>query len=389
MYDLDKLFKETSSSFSFLPTLKNYKDKVIFKASSKRDIISNEKCVLGLDVGSTTTKAVLLAISDSSILASRYIYTNGDPIKATKECYSAFEGTDVQIIGLGTTGSGRQITGLHSNANCIINEITAHSNAAIFYDKEVDTIFEIGGQDAKYSYIVNQVPSDYAMNEACSAGTGSFIEEAALESLGVKLLDIETLAMKGENPPNFSDQCAAFISSDIKTAQQEGISTENIIAGLVYSICYNYLNRVVGNRRIGNKIFMQGGVCYNKAIPIAMAGISERELIVPPEPGLMGALGVALEVAKRINNGLSKAKSYNLSELINREVEVFPSFICAGGLEKCDIGCEIMLLGIDGKKHPFGGVCDKYSYNLSNYKANNTAIHDYVQLRNEIVFSDI
>lgn len=383
MYDLDKLFKQTISSFSFLPPLKNYVDKVVFKTSSIRYIIPNEKCVLGLDVGSTTTKAVLLATSDNYILATKYIYTNGNPIKAAKECYTAFNDIDVKIIGLGTTGSGRQIAGLHAYANCIINEITAHSNAAIFYDKDVDTIFEIGGQDAKYSYIVNQVPTDYAMNEACSAGTGSFIEEAALESLGVKLLDIETLAIKGDKPPNFSDQCAAFISSDIKTAQQEGISTENIIAGLVYSICYNYLNRVVGNRRIGNKIFMQGGVCYNKSIPIAMAGISEKELIVPYEPGLMGALGVALEVNKRINNGLIEPKTYNLSELIEKKINELPSFICAGGIDKCDIKCEISLLEIGGKKYPFGGVCDKYNNNL--IKSEKKEIIDYVQLRNEIV----
>jgi predicted CoA-substrate-specific enzyme activase len=388
LYQLDKLFKQTSSSFSFLPPLKNYADKVIFKTTSKRKIIPNEKCVLGLDVGSTTTKAVLLSTTDNSILATKYIYTNGNPIKASKDCYSAFSDFDVQIIGIGTTGSGREIAGLHSNANCIINEITAHSNAATFYDKDVDTIFEIGGQDAKYSYIVNQVPSDYAMNEACSAGTGSFIEEAALESLGVKLLDIETLAMRGERPPNFSDQCAAFISSDIKTAQQEGISTENIIAGLVYSICYNYLNRVVGNRRIGSKIFMQGGVCYNKAIPIAMAGISEKELIVPPEPGLMGALGVALEVNKRINNGLIEPTSYNLSELVNREVKELPSFICAGGQDKCDIKCEIMLLEIAEKKYPFGGACDKYNQNNSSIKQKKEHTIDYVQLRNEVVFLD-
>ena len=389
MYKIEELFKQTSSSFSFLSPLKNYIDKVIFKTRSNRNIEKNEECVLGLDVGSTTTKAVLLAASDGSILASKYLYTNGNPIKAAKECYADLLNYDVNIIGLGTTGSGRQIAGLHSNANCVINEITAHSNAAIFYDKDVDTIFEIGGQDAKYSYIVNQVPSDYAMNEACSAGTGSFIEEAALESLGVELLDIEKLAMMGENPPNFSDQCAAFISSDIKTAQQEGLSKENIIAGLVYSICYNYLNRVVGNRRIGAKIFIQGGVCYNKAIPIAMAAISEKELIVPPEPGLMGAFGVALEIKKRINNGLLQPTNYNLSEIIDREVKELPSFICSGGNEKCDIKCSIAMLDIAGKRIPFGGACDKYNRYQQSIEIKKENITDYTQLRNKLVFGDI
>ena len=387
--EINKLFKQTSSSFSFLQPLKNYVEKVVFKQSSNRNIIPKEDCILGLDVGSTTTKAVLLAVSDNSILASKYLYTNGNPIKATVECYKALLNHEVNIIGLGTTGSGREIAGLHSNANCVINEITAHSNSAVFYDKEVDTIFEIGGQDAKYSYIENQVPTDYAMNEVCSAGTGSFIEEAALESLGVELANIEKLAMKGENPPNFSDQCAAFIGSDIKTAQQENVSKENIIAGLVYSICYNYLNRVVGNRRIGKKIFMQGGVCYNKAIPIAMAGISEKILIVPPEPGLMGAFGVALEINKRIQNGLLQPKKYNLSELIIREVKELNSFVCSGGNNKCDLKCSIMLLKIDDKKYPFGGACDKYNnQNVNTQYSEHPIDTDYVKLRNKIVFEE-
>jgi activator of 2-hydroxyglutaryl-CoA dehydratase len=127
------------------------------------------------------------------------------------------------------------------------------------------------------------------MNEACSAGTGSFLEESALESFNVDVKEIAGLALQGNAPPNFSDQCAAFISSDIKNASHEGISREDILAGLVYSICFNYANRVKGHRPTGSKVFMQGGVCYNKAVPLAMASILKKEIVVPPEPGLMGA----------------------------------------------------------------------------------------------------
>ena len=137
----------------------------------------------------------------------------------------------------------------------------------------MDTIFEIGGQDAKYTYITNAVASDYAMNEACSAGTGSFLEESALETLGVEMEAIADIALKGRRPPNFNDQCAAFISSDIKNAIHEGVAHEDIVAGLVYSICMNYSNRVKGNRPVGEKVFMQGGVCYNRAVPLAMASL--------------------------------------------------------------------------------------------------------------------
>jgi activator of 2-hydroxyglutaryl-CoA dehydratase len=123
----------------------------------------------------------------------------------------------------------------------VVNEIVAHAAAAVFFDPEVETIFEIGGQDAKYTYITNRVASDYAMNEACSAGTGSFLEEACHESLGITTEEIADVAMQSTSAPNFSDQCAAFISSDLKTAVHEGINKEDIVAGLVCSICQNYL----------------------------------------------------------------------------------------------------------------------------------------------------
>ena len=118
-------------------------------------------------------------------------------------------------------------------------------------EKVTDKVIVLGGQDAKYTYLTNGAASDYAMNEACSAGTGSFLEESAYESLGVETKEIGDYAMRGLNPPNFSEQCSAFISSDIKRAIQEGMSKEEITAGLVYSICLNYINRAKGNRSVG------------------------------------------------------------------------------------------------------------------------------------------
>ncbi len=385
----EKIFINTHSSFSFQPPLDRFINKVTFNQSKRRQAKPNENSILGLDVGSTTTKAVAISTEDNMILASEYLYTNGDPIAAAKKCYKALHEqlpTDINITGLGTTGSGRQIAGMHALTDGIFNEITAHSTAAVFFDGEVDTIFEIGGQDAKYTYIVNKVPADYAMNEACSAGTGSFIEEAAFESLGISLHDIEPLALKGDNPPNFSDQCAAFISSDIKTAQQEGISHENIIAGLTYSICMNYINRVKGNRPAGKKIFMQGGVCYNKAIPVAMAALADREIIVPPDPGLMGAFGVALEVKAKQRIGLLKKDNYSLQALANRAVKYHPDFICNGGKEGCDLSCKISMIEIEGRKYPFGGACDKYN-NYKQVTAFDIDRYDFIAKRNLLMFN--
>lgn len=391
--DANDIFKTGMASFQSLPPLIPFKDRVTFKSMAMDMIVPGDICILGLDVGSTTTKAVLLRKSDQALLASVYLRTNGDPIGASRKCYVRIleqiqhrvEPSDLSIIGLGVCGSGRQIAGLHALTDCVINEIIAHATAAVYFDPQVDTIFEIGGQDAKYTYINNGVPSDYAMNEACSAGTGSFLEESAMESLGLSMEDIAAVALKGEKPPNFNDQCAAFISSDIKNAIHEGIRHEDIVAGLVYAICMNYVNRVKGNRPIGNKIFLQGGVCYNRAVPMAMASITGKPIIVPPEPGLMGAFGVALVVKKRIEAGMTAVKAFSLKTLAHRRVAYGKPFICKGGKEKCDRQCPIELIEIEGRRYPFGGACNRYD-NLRHKVKHPVDTLDLVRTRQRLVF---
>ena len=388
-----QLFKANTFSFDLLPPLSNAKDRVEFKTMAKGTVRSGDRCLLGLDVGSTTTKAVLVRKEDNAVLASVYLRTNGDPVGASRNCYDAIKQQietqipleKIHIIGIGVCGSGRQIAGLHALTDGIINEIIAHAAAAVYFDDKVDTILEIGGQDAKYTYIVNGVPADYAMNEACSAGTGSFLEESACETLGVQTEDIAGIALTAKSPPNFNDQCAAFIASDIKNAIHEGACHEDIVAGLVYSICMNYTNRVKGNRTVGDKVFMQGGVCYNSAVPLAMATLIGKPIVVPPEPGLMGAFGVALEVKKRIELGLMAEQRFDLAALCNREVTYKSSFICKGGKAKCDRRCEIARIEVENKVYPFGGACNRY-YNLRKKITYNIEELDLVRYRQYLVF---
>ncbi len=385
----EALFKEGKVSFNTLPPIKNGKPLVRFEEVTTEKAREGDELIIGLDVGSTTTKAVALRTEDDSIVGSIYLRTNGNPVKASRECYKALLeqiDTPVNIIGLGTTGSGRQIAGLHAGTDGVINEIIAHATAASHFDKEVDTIFEIGGQDAKYTFLTNSVASDYAMNEACSAGTGSFLEESAGETLNIGYKEIEGIALESQNPPNFNDQCAAFISSDIRTASHEGVAKEDIVAGLVYSICMNYVNRVKGQRPSGNKIFMQGGVCYNRAVPLAMANLIGKEIVVPPEPGLMGAFGVALEVKHRLEKKLMEPSGYDLQTLTGREVHYGKRFVCAGGEEHCDRKCEINTMIIEGRKFPFGGACNKY-YNLIHHIRYDKNQFDIVSQRQHMVFS--
>jgi len=373
---LENLFKKDQKTFFPLPPLKDAAHMVEFRTTSGGNAREGDVGIIGLDVGSTTTKAVLLRVADDKILASIYLRTEGDPVRASRECYANLFSKlgdfadKIHIIGVGVTGSGRQIAGLHAMTDGIINEIIAHATGALYFDREVDTIFEIGGQDAKYTHITNGVPSDYAMNEACSAGTGSFLEEAAKETLGIKMEDIAGIAVQGSDPPNFNDQCAAFISSDIKNAFHEGTAREDIVAGLVYSICMNYANRVKGNRPVGKRVFMQGGVCYNRAVPLAMAILTGKTIIVPPDPGLIGAFGVALEIKRRLSLKLMKERSFSLKRLRDRKMEHGPAFVCNGGKEKCDRKCEIARIRIEGRIYPFGGACNRW-YNLrSSIKVN-------------------
>ncbi|HQN77703.1 MAG TPA: acyl-CoA dehydratase activase [Syntrophales bacterium] len=363
------LFHPGKGLFPRLAPLKRFEDRVVFKTAPRGTAAKGDRFILGLDVGSTTTKAALVRTGDDAVCASVYIRTGGDPVRASRNCYGALLETlgnlskEISIEGLGVTGSGRQIAGLHGMTDGIINEIIAHATGALHFDPAVDTIFEIGGQDAKYTRLTGGVPSDYAMNEACSAGTGSFLEEAARESLSIGTEEIAGFALQGETPPNFNDQCAAFISSDIKKAFQDGIGREDVVAGLVYSICMNYDHRVKGNRPVGEKVFMQGGVCYNRAVPLAMAALTGRRIVVPPDPGLIGAFGVALEVRRRMELGLMAPGRFSLEMLRDRELEYGKPFICDGGREKCDRKCEIARIRIEGRIYPFGGACNRW-YNL-------------------------
>lgn len=352
------------TSFPSLPPLGSGQSKVRFIGGSRGEYYQGEY-VLGLDVGSTTTKAVLVRADTRAIVSDVYIRTDGDPVGASRRCYSQLyqllpDGHSPVIVGLGVTGSGRQIAGLHALTEGIFNEIVAHAHAAVHHDPEVDTIFEIGGQDAKYTFLAGGIPVDYAMNEACSAGTGSFLEESCSESLGLDVDSIADTALKGPAPPDFSDQCSAFIGSDIKIAIHEGVSRPDIAAGLVYSVCRNYLNRVRGSRRTGKRVFMQGGVCYNRAVPLAMANLCRTHIIVPPDPGLMGAFGAALMSLDRIEKGTVGKRSFDLQELSLRQVRMLDSFVCKGGREKCDRKCTIARYRVNGHIYPFGGSCDRY-----------------------------
>ncbi|MDR0910158.1 MAG: acyl-CoA dehydratase activase-related protein [Spirochaetaceae bacterium] len=419
----DKMLRHNAVRFGTLGALKDWQDKVQFFPSHEGKVQAGKTYILGVDGGSTTTKACLVDIENDEIVASHYGRTHGDPVKALKECLriiqekvdkdlgkvvstsSTTEGstvvepveTTINIKLVATTGSSREILGVFLETPGVYNEIIAHSVGTTYFDKGVETIFEIGGQDAKYVLLKNGVPIDYAMNEACSAGTGSFLEESAAGDLSIhSAADIGPIALEGDAPCKFGEHCSAFINSDIRKAVQQGATRENITAGIACSIVSNYLNRVVGNRTIGGKIFLQGGVAKNPAVPLAFAMLLDKEILVPPAPELMGCFGVALLAKQKFQNGLlnewkaigseggSRKEEVGslLVNLINREIIYERVFEC----QACENHCPIQVLGVNGHKYMFGGRCNKYTNMRKAVK--DVPVFDYVEKREKMLFEE-
>jgi predicted CoA-substrate-specific enzyme activase len=387
----DQFLKPNEIRFGTLPALKDWAGRVKTFDKSDGRVRAGRTYILGVDGGSTTTKACLVDIETDEIVASHYGRTHGDPVKALKECLRIIQekvaadtgGGDVHINLVSTTGSSREILGVFLETPGVYNEIIAHSVGTTFFDPGVETIFEIGGQDAKYVLLKNGVPIDYAMNEACSAGTGSFLEESAAGDLSIhSAKDIGPIALGADAPLKFGEHCSAFINSDIRKAVQQGATRENITAGIACSIVANYLNRVVGNRTIGGKIFLQGGVAKNVAVPLAFAMLLDKDILVPPSPELMGCFGVALLAKRKHADGLLDEKTVVIDVLIDREIGYERVFVC----QSCENHCPIQVLNVNGHKYMFGGRCNKYTNMRKAVK--DVPIFDYVEKRQRMLFEE-
>ncbi|MBO7047895.1 MAG: activase, partial [Spirochaetia bacterium] len=289
----------------------------------------------------------------------------------------------ISITLASTTGSSREILGVFLETPAVYNEIIAHTEGTTYFSNDVDTIFEIGGQDAKYVLLKNKVPIDYAMNEACSAGTGSFLEESASGDLNIAhAWEIGDIALEAENPLKFGEHCSAFINSDIRKAIQQGATRADITAGIVTSIVSNYLNRVVGNRTVGNKIFLQGGVAKNKAIPLAFALLLGKEILVPPDPELMGCFGVGLLAKQKFKEGLISKATFDIDKILETEIIYESEFKC----KSCENQCPIRILKVNGNKYMFGGRCSKYTNSRKKKLFDESKIRNFVDERNDLMF---
>jgi predicted CoA-substrate-specific enzyme activase len=342
-----------------------------------KKITKKTEVFLGVDVGSISTNLVVMD-KEKNLIAKRYLMTEGRPLEAVKRGLAEIAdeiGAMVDVIGAGTTGSGRYLTADFIGADIVRNEITAQAEAAINIDAEVDTIFEIGGQDSKYISVDNGVIVDFEMNKACAAGTGSFLEEQA-ERIGISIKEeFGNLALSSKKPVKMGERCTVFIESDIVHHQQRGANTDDIVSGLSYSIVSNYLNKVVGDRRIGNKIFFQGGTAFNKGVVAAFEQTLKKPIKVPSHHDVTGALGVAILAMKEKTWQKSSFKGFDLSK---RPYQI-ETFECKG----CENLCEIRKVTVENESPLYyGSRCEKYDVVRRVEKSN---IKDLFKLRDELL----
>lgn len=294
---LDPLFPSTAEYEAFIA--RHEKHQVPFK-----DLSTYEgKAFLGIDAGSTTTKTALVS-EDGTLLYSFYNNNEGDPlgttIRSIKEIYSILP-EKVEIVHSCSTGYGEALI----KAALLLDEgeveTVSHYYAASFFEPDVDCILDIGGQDMKCIKIKNQTVDSVQLNEACSAGCGSFIETFA-KSLNFSVEDFAQEALYAKNPIDLGTRCTVFMNSKVKQAQKEGAEVADISAGLAYSVIKNALFKVIkvsDASELGKHIVVQGGTFYNNAVLRGFETIAGCEAIRPDIAGIMGAFGAALIARER------------------------------------------------------------------------------------------
>lgn len=315
------------------------------------------KTYLGIDVGSISTKFVLID-ERNQILFSLYRRTEGNPIKAVQEGLREVKNhiknhsINVDIGGVGTTGSARHLAGVITGADLIKNEITTHAKGTCFFIPNVKTIIEIGGQDSKIIILENKVAVDFAMNLICAAGTGSFLDAQAFR-LKIPIEKFGELALSSKNPTNIGSRCTVFCESDMIHKQQMGHKIEDIVAGLCQGLARNFLASVAKGKNIQKPIVFLGGVSENVGMRKAFEDALKQKIIVPKYNTILGAFGAAVLIKE---NPPQKTKFLGFG-ISDKDIKC-TSFHCKG----CPNQCEVIEARIDGKVVArWGDRCGKWS----------------------------
>jgi predicted CoA-substrate-specific enzyme activase len=332
-------------------------------------------CFLGIDAGSTTTKAALID-NEGAMLYSYYGSNEGSPLNSAinilKDLYSVLPET-AHIVNSTVTGYGEGL--IKSALSVDIGEIEtiAHYKAADYFLPGVDFILDIGGQDMKCLKVKNGIIDSIMLNEACSSGCGSFIETFA-HSLNMKIEEFAAEAVAAEKPVDLGSRCTVFMNSRVKQAQKEGATVGDISAGLSYSVIKNALFKVIKIRNpheLGDKIIVQGGTFYNDAILRSFEIISEREAVRPDIAGLMGAFGAAI-IAKENYEAGYKSTLLKPEQLNGFNVEV--SMRRCGA---CSNNCLLTVNKFHGKKEYISGNRCEKGEGIEKKKENVPNLYDY------------
>ncbi len=315
------------------------------------------KCFLGIDAGSTTTKVAVIS-EEGKLLYAFYANNKGNPVQTAINAIAELKAAlpeKAEIVRSCSTGYGEALL---KTAFCLDEgevETIAHCTAASFFDKEVDCVLDIGGQDMKCIRIKNGVVDSVVLNEACSSGCGSFIESFA-SSLGYTAQEFSQKAIHAQTPIDLGTRCTVFMNSNVKQAQKEGASVSDISAGLAYSVVKNALFKViklVNKDDLGKHVVVQGGTFYNHAVLRALELILEREVVCPDIAGIMGAFGAAL-IAKNTYHG-----QYT-SMLPMEEILHLPYTVSARRCKGCTNNCMLTVNTFDGgRKYITGNRCEK------------------------------
>jgi predicted CoA-substrate-specific enzyme activase len=365
----------TSEKFyEFKPTQASHSDRVQVDLYQKIQNDTLIKAYLGIDVGSTSTKAILCDENKTPV-AGFYTYTAGRPIPATQAILEALsdiqdrERVRFEFLGAGTTGSGRKFVGKILNVDIIIDEITTHARAAYELNPDTDTIIEIGGQDAKFTLMKDGRVTFAQMNSVCAAGTGSFIEEQA-RKLGISLGNYSNKA-EGVSAPLASDRCTVFMERDINNYLNKGFSVEEILAAVLHSVRENYLKKVAVEATIGNHICFQGATAKNKALVAAFENKLGKEIFVSKYCHLTGALGLTYLLAEE-HKGKSQFRGL---DIYHKEipVQIETCYLCNNN-------CRIRIAEVAGEKVAYGFLCGR-DYDTKKYVDSNTSGFNLIKER--------
>lgn len=317
---------------------------------------------IGIDVGSVSTNVVAVD-NNFNLLSKQYIRTNGQPLESVRQGLNHLReefGSEARVLGAGTTGSGRQLTGIMIGADVIKNEITAHATATTTYFPKARTIFEIGGQDSKIIMLKNGMVVDFAMNTVCAAGTGSFLEHQS-ERLKVRIEDFGDLALSAEKNVRIAGRCTVFAESDMIAKQQYGFSKADIINGLCVALVRNYINNLGRGKKLVPPFVFQGGVAANRGIRAAFEREVGHEVIIPEHYNVMGAIGAAILARNHLENA---AATTSFRGFEAEHLDFTPtSFECNG----CDNSCEVIKVEMNSETVAmWGDRCGKWTNSIAN-----------------------